>query len=285
VRVPEDWRPVDLQGEWGKGNAVIGDADAGLMQVKWWRPASRSFDPRRWAAARARAMAAALGAGPMPEGFEESSFFGEVPSRGGGARAIWFGWHPGARLAIEAAVNLGGGAGARRALRDVLPGLRCAPADGPQDWAVFGSSFRSPAGFRLEAKRIFSGDVALRLSGGRRARLVLRQVYPAAVALQRRPIEKWLAAFPFEEHRRRREAGRPEPWTVKGDGEALEGVRVSGVKRLRFPFGSVSSRPSSACALVDCGMDRLLLAEYDAVDPEPGLLEWAVRAMNWAVKR
>jgi hypothetical protein len=133
----------------------------------------------------------------------------------------------------------------------------------------------------LLAWRFYSGDITLRLQGPRRARLTLRQVYPAAAALSRRSMDKWLYAFPFKEHRRLPFGGATK-WNFGKNGHTLHGLTRAGRKRFGFPFGFLAARESVAAALHDENGDRLLLAEYDAREPEKeAVIEAAMRGMNW----
>ena len=80
----------------------------------------------------------------------------------------------------------------RKVFSRVLPTLSASGPDEPVRWEIFGAVFRSPPGFAMAGKRTVLGDLALLFRSGCGRRLVLRQVYPAGVALERRTIERWL---------------------------------------------------------------------------------------------
>jgi hypothetical protein len=109
----------------------------------------------------------------------------------------------------------------------------------------------------------------------------VRQVYPADLALSRRPYERWLDAYPFTEHRRlQRSALRVEPWrhTTRG---GLSGVRRQAWKRLGIPLGWCAPRQSLALAVRNEADNRLLIAEYmTAGEADESVCVAAIEGMN-----
>ncbi|MHC4202128.1 MAG: hypothetical protein ACYSU0_19225, partial [Planctomycetota bacterium] len=187
------------------------------------------------------------------------------------------GYSPRADLALEVAVNGRAPEKTRRKIFSrVLPTLSASGPGEPVRWEIFSAVFRSPPGFAMADKRTVLGDLALLFRSGSGRRLVLRQVYPAGVALERRKIERWLEAGPFKERRRCRPEGEPVDWSVELDGErsgrALAGRKRLGRKCAPFPFGWLAPRWSSSAAVRDEERERLLLAEYDwpKGPPPPG---------------
>jgi hypothetical protein len=153
-------------------------------------------------------------------------------------------------------------------LRRVLPALRAAGPDDAVPYAVFGAGFESPPGFRLQAWRFLLGDMALRLVSPRaNSALVLRQVYPAQLALARRPLARWLTERVFAEHRVFRPLGDLESAMLEAQGRELPGIRQKGRKTLPFPLGAVSALESVHAAVHDPEVDRIFLAGHDARYP------------------
>ena len=286
TRVPPDWRPLRISGSWTQGRVVIASAEEPVLQVSWLRPGRRQFDVSRWMRRRFRSlkMANQRAEGPFPDGFTVAA---SAPERGGDRRFLryWCGWASGAGLVVEVAVNPEAAKKARQiASGRVVPLLRVSERDGPTRWAVFGASFESPSGYRLLDKRLTLGDLVLRLRAGDGSCLLLRQVYPAETALARRPIERWMRTWPFEAHRRYREADGRESWMAQSFGRRLEGVRQAGRKRLPFPLGFCAPRETLTVAAVDPQLDRLLIAEHDALRrPDETMLSGAIGRMNWAL--
>jgi len=287
MRVPKDWRPLRLEGDWTRGSVITGDAEKPIMQVKWWRPKSRRFNASRWMRRRMKSVKGKLAGRsdvPAPQGFANVAWSTNYRPRSGGAGSLWYGYAPGPGLVIEV---LTAGSASKRdqhtVAANVLPRLQVSPADRPTRWAVFGASFETPPGFVMTHRRIHLGDVAIWLRSPGRQRLMVRQVYPAELALARRPLAKWLRFQVFKEHRVFRPDAEPEPWSVTLDGRSVEGVRRIGRKALPFPLGFLGPRRSRAAVLHDTELDRLLIAEHDSTgadDDRP--LTAALTAMNWA---
>jgi len=170
-------------------------------------------------------------------------------------------------------------------LHQVLPSLRVSPADGETVWSMHDVTLVSPPGFALSQKHLFMGDVALEFRRGKHERLMLRQVYPADLALQRRPFERWLANYPFTEHRKlRKNSTTVEKWKAPKQ-EGLVGLKREGRKRLGFPLGLVAPRWTHALAVHDEKLDRLLIAEHIAgEDAGRTICETAIASMNGPVR-
>lgn len=70
------------------------------------------------------------------------------------------------------------------------------PVDRPAKWAFFNSSFISPVGFTYGNSRLNLGDMQVQLLVRRTdltgPGLLVRQIYPARLALSRVPIENWM---------------------------------------------------------------------------------------------
>jgi len=197
----------------------------------------------------------------------------------------WYGFSASAGLGLELVASGQIDTRQRKALDEiVLPSLGATPAEAPSRWSVFEASFLSPAGFTLERAQLHVGDIALclRARGGRR--LLLRQVYPADLALSRRGLEAWLDHPPFREQRRFRRLGEPQPWQATSFGRTLEGVLRRGKKSLPAPLGPLGRRRSVAAVACDADLERLLLAEYDdPKDADAGVLAEEIGHMNWAL--
>lgn len=268
LRVPRHWQPLRIMGRWERGAFVAGDSERVLLQVKWTRPVADGFDAERWIARRLRREGRALvGAphAPRPAGFAHAAW-ARAPSEGAGSvAALWYGWSPAAGLLLEAVVPGRLPVEDRRLVMDeVLPGLRAAGRDQPVLTAVLGRTFEAPAGYRLMQWTLRLGDVLLRFETARGARLTLRQVYPAQLALSRRTLARWIEATAHVGSHRRLVADTPQPYEAAAGGRTLRGVWQRGWKRLSFPLGRVAARAAVAAAMHDAAGDRLLIAEHDA---------------------
>lgn len=264
---------------------MVGDVAQAVFQVKWWRPKGRRFDPQAWIGDRVKKWSVeAVTKGPRPKTFSATAFLADVPSKGGGSRAIWYGCSSAGDLVLEVAVNKGVDARTQRtALRKVLPAFRAAAPDSETKWAIYDVGFIAPRGYRIRDWKLYSGDITLRfVNSGDKSTLVLRQVYPAATALERRELNRWLRRFPFKEHRRYRPAAPNDPWCVELGARRWQGVKRRGRKQLAFPLNWVGRRHSVAGGVTDPELDRLLLVECDTKSGNgESVARAAIRHMNW----
>ena len=285
MRIPAEWRPLDIKGEWERGHMMVGDAEQAIFQVKWWRPKGKRFDAQVWLAARVKKWSVeAVSKGPRPQSFSLSAFLGDVPSKGGGSRAIWYGYSSVANLVLEIAVNkAAGGKAEKTTLKKVLPSLRAVRRDSATRWAIYDVGFVAPRGYTIRDWKLYSGDITLRFENReKKSRLILRQVYPAGTALERRELNRWLRRFPFKEHRRYRPEAPNDAWSVEFGPRRWKGVKRRGRKQLAFPLNWVGRRRSVAGGVTDPELDRLLLAECDSKSEDgEEVARTAIRQMNW----
>ncbi len=105
----------------------------------------------------------------------------------------------------------------RRFIGECLPRWRDQPLDSPSRWRFFDVEFSVPENFRLHYGTLNLGDMEVILTDptpwGARPRLCVRHIYPANLALARRPLEDWLAEL-FNKRRgpyRRRDRKKDPP--------------------------------------------------------------------------
>jgi hypothetical protein len=284
LAMPREWQPLKLSGSHEKGFVIVGDSQVAIFQLKWLRPGGRGgCRGEAWVAGRLKQLGAAPEAHPPAAArFTACGWVNGLQKEEGKRTTYWYGVAEGAGLLLEFVVNgvLPDGL-LRIAVREVLPSLAATDRDAETMWAMYDMSFASPPGYRLARRQLRSGDVALEFRRGGRETLLLRQVYPADLALSRRPYERWLALYPFTEHRRlRRSSVRSDPWSDAGRAR-LRGVRRRAWKRLAAPLGWCAPRRSTALAVTDESSNRLLIAEHMSADePDESLCAEAVAAMN-----
>ncbi len=287
MRIPPEWRPLRIEGGWDRGAVIVGDMNEPVLQLKWWRPGKKRFDADRWVRRRLRSLRARSGGpeGPSPKGFSHTAWVPESILLGAGEKLLrfWYGYAPAADLVVEVSASPEAAINARKeVMSKMIPSISVYGRGDATRWAVFGASFESPAGFRMINKRLLLGDLALLLAGADGSRLMLRQVYPAELALGRRNLERWVKVRPFKEHRKYRLSGLVERYSVNSFGRTLEGIRQWGRKRLPIPLGFCAPRVALSIAVQDQRLDRLLLAEHDAPSrSDEIMLATAVGRMNW----
>ncbi len=284
LQMPDDWRPLKLSGTPAKGWMMVGDAECAMFSIHWERPkAGALLDGQSWVAGRLRRHGVLPdGAPPAAEYFSACSWARGVQTEEDKQTTYWYGYAAPAELLLGLKINgVLPQAQLAQVTKRVLPTLRTSPADAPSTWAMYDLSFVAPPGFQLEKRHLFAGDVALEFRRGRRESLMLRQVYPGDLALGRRSYERWLAAYPFKQHRRLRSSGQKvEPWQ-EGLRQGVTGMLRRGRKRLGFPLGGLAPRWTSALAVHDQRLNRLLIAEHMATEETDGsVCAEAIGGMN-----
>ncbi|MFP4380094.1 MAG: hypothetical protein ACLFUS_06295 [Candidatus Sumerlaeia bacterium] len=285
LSAPKDWRPLRMEGDWMRGMMMMGDGEQAIMQLKWWRPSGR-FRWEKWLRRRLKPLGSpkedAENAPAPEEGFDEIAW---IPPRDG-VRAFWYGWSAQAEMVIEVVLNASINARINWLVQSkVLPSIRL---DGPGDrvhWSVYSSSFISPPGYRLIERRLQLGEAALWLEDASGSRLLLRQVYPAELALKRRDMEKWLKMNCFKEKRKYRARESARPWELDAGGRHWSGWKERGRKRLPLPLGFIRPCETLSAVVRDKELDRLLMVQYDKHrEVEEEMLVRMISEMNWAMQ-
>lgn len=276
--LPGSWYPLRIQGAFSKGAMMIGDGEKPVLLVQWKRVPSRGFDATHWMRTRLKKQRVhASPQAPVPEGFDESAWMCGLELREGQVKSVWYGYCKAAGLLLElVTTNLGEGADPLGLLQQALAGLRPSGLEEPCRWSLFGTRFVSPPGFVLERYRLCSGDIALLLRSGKQEQILLRQVYPAGLALSRRVLPGWMETPPFIE--RRRQSAVP-PASVSAQG--MQGLLRSGWRRLPAPLGWCNPRFSIALAVVDSVQDRLRLVDHQHRQPQDdAMARWCLAQMG-----
>lgn len=282
--VPSRWRPLKIEGTFSGGAMTLGCGADVVMQLKWWRPKLKRFRPGRWLDRRLRSLKARMdheAACPSPDGFEPvtRAIGRSGKRRKSGPCALWYGWAPDPGVQIEAVVGPQD-SGGRSAPWRAMQSLRAAKIGAPTTWAVFDSLFQVPAGFIVDKYKLLLGDLSLQFDGPDRQTLMLRQIYPADLALERRELADWLEFSHFRTRRHFR-GKTDQNWSVTHRGRRMEGLCRTGAKSYPFPLGVVRRRCSIGAAVHDTEAGRLLVAEYDSSLPhDDSILHQMILAMN-----
>ena len=287
MKIPPKWRPLKIEDKPGSGKMILGDSSQAVAQIKWSNSAGRNFDADRWLRQRIKAVACdatTVENEPALEDFEKAAWLSEAGTSKTGQRSLWYGYAPKAMLLLEIVINGEIDEKTQQIFRfRVLPSLRICDSKLVTKWAFFDVSFESPAGFTLKTKRLNVGDMALELTNRKVGRLLVRQVYPASLALKRRKLEKWVRSYPRKEHRRYKPLNEAEKWEVESFERNIDGLICRGQKRLPFPLGFCAPRFTISAISHDAGLDRLLIAEYDGKKPEAdNVVSDIISRMNWA---
>jgi len=287
MKVPRKWRPLRIEDKSTSGRMILGDSSQAVAQIKWSRQAGRNFDSGRWLRRRIKMVAcdaSTVENNPAPVDFKQSAWITRAGSSKTGRRSLWYGYSPKAQLLLEIVLNGEIDEKTQKIFRfKVMPSLRVCDHSLATKWAFFDVSFESPAGFTLKTKRLNVGDMTLELTNRKVGRLLVRQVYPASLALQRRKLEKWVRSFPHKEHRHFKPLNENEPWKVESFERDINGLICRGKKSLPFPLGFCTPRFTIAAISHDTQLDRLLIVEYDGKKPEAdNAVSNVISRMNWA---
>ncbi|HAS81476.1 MAG TPA: hypothetical protein DCS43_02050 [Verrucomicrobia bacterium] len=284
LEMPEAWQPLKISGTSRKGQMIVGDTECAMFSIQWERTRPMTVAAGSdWVSGRLTKLGVLADANPpAKDHFTACGWATAVQTEEDKQTTHWFGYAEPAGLLLAVTVNGVLSSKLRTTLTGgVFPSLRTTAINAPGIWAMYDVSFEVPAGFELEHKHLYSGDLALNFTRGLRETLLLRQVYPGDLALGRRPFERWLQSSPFKEHRRlRRRSVTITPWN-HASGSLLNGVRRVGCKRLGMPLGWCAPRWSCAMAVQDSAKNRLLMVEHQSADrADETLCVQAIERMN-----
>ena len=284
LKMPAAWQPLKLLGTPQKGSVIVGDSDCAIFSLHWERPEDMSVtEGDAWVAGRLKKLGVTGDADPPArEHFSSCGWARGVEQEENKSTTYWYGYSSSSGLVIGVKVN--GFLPARlreRAVEEVLPTLRVTPTGQEMLWSMYDVSFRSPPDFVLRQKHLYSGDVALEFEKSRQDSLLLRQVYPADLALKRRSFERWMDKRPFLEHRKwRRRTVTVENWQ-HAERKHLSGIVRHGRKQLGVPLGWCAPRWLCGVAAKDSDLDRVLIAEHlSARSADQRMCERAIAQMN-----
>lgn len=288
MRIPPLWRPLRIEGCCDRGQVMLGDGDVAIGQVKWWRPGFKRFKPDRWIASRMKGLRtepAPQRNTPAPEAFEVRAWAPDVEQKKRGERSFWYGYCGQADLAVEVVVNTSvQDRWQRTMIRRAIPSLEASGPDEPVRWSIFDTSFTTPPGFDVSEKQLLPGDICLAfVAPQKRRRLIVRQIYPAELALERRDLQRWLRVFPFKERRIFAPSGDFREWAVALEDRELAGFVRTGTKKWAFPFGWLPRLKAVSGGVHDEVANRLLLAMLESTgEVEIDDLAEIIADMNWA---
>jgi len=261
LSIPREWNPLKLDGDWSGGVALLADLSEAKAGMRW-AAIRESDDP---AEAARKAMIGEVGvlaaeearelAMPESSAWRASLLYVETEPPG---RDVWVGVSAATGRLVQVAYH------ARRrdrALeRDLLPTLADTPADRPMRWSALDLSCVTPAGFKLTERSFAAGDLRMAFSRGVE-RLTVRQIGPAALALARQPLEKWLAPHPLGLSRVYR-AGERNAAEI----DRMQGVKQRFIRRRRFVMHWRQPREIVLVAVHDPRRDRIVIVEGSSED-------------------
>lgn len=260
IPLQDEWRPLRIEGNHSKGSITIGDIDGPIFQLRWIRP-PKGADTSGWIKARRLSVAGgqeSRGA-PRPESFDHVSWIKNLAVREQSKKTVWWGRSERCNVLVEILLtNLRRPELNSLFVKTALPHLRVVPSTENCRWQIYSARFLIPAGYRLTRKRLAAGDIALEFVRAGGERLLVRQVYPARLALERRSLPGWLRDRVFKERRRFRQETE--------DRHEGRHIKWTGWKRLPFPLGWIMPRRCDSLIRQNDDLDRLMIVECEWKD-------------------
>ena len=277
----DDWRPLEIDGDYKRGKMMIGNSVAPLLQVKWWRPDEKNFYAEEWIRARIREFKATPSMNPpRPKAFSNSGWIKELEFQEDVTKTIWYGFERDAGVMMEIVMtSITDKALQAKIITDLIPELKVYSIEEDTYWSLYDISFHVPKGYILKRKHLYSGDIALEFQDDDKRHLVLRQIYPAELALSRRSMGGWLdnPAFKFK---RRFKLESDSEWKT-GKANIVDALKRVGKRYIPFPLQWLFPKYVSAIIAKDSELDRLLIAEAFSDEKEFfAEVEKAVLRMN-----
>lgn len=260
LEVPDRWGPVRIEGDADAGYLLMADLHRPRLGLRWKSAGGKRFkaDVTVTAAMRQEigqlATEEARPASPETGSWQAPLLFEDQEPPG---RDVWVAYSPTSGRVVELVYH----AHRRdRVLQEkVLPTLVDSARDVAQEWSIFDLSCRTPAGMALAKHRLNAGDLSLTFGGKGRRSVTVRQIAMAKLALQRRPMERWIAEQAAWRGNQFKLAGSPEK-----EPAGLELVRQQVVRRRRFTWAWWLAKGYVVLARHDQERDRLVIV--DATD-------------------
>lgn len=277
IPMQDGWHPLKIEGNHQKGSIAVGDMTGPVFKLQWLRP-PKGYDGKMWVDKRRKSVAGNQESAnpPRPESFEFVSWIKNLAIREESDKTVWWGCSKKSEVLVEVLLtNLREAEINQWFIENALPNLKVIPKDRDWPWKIYSVRCTVPSGYNLNKRRLAAGDIALEFERGKKDRLVVRQVYPASLALERRSLSGWLEDRVFTEQRRLRHDSEQ-----KHDNTSL---KRSGRKPLPFPLGWM--RPKRFASVIDCDqtLDRLLIVESEWPEGgRPRPVDDILASMRWS---
>ncbi|MBN1807534.1 MAG: hypothetical protein JW909_00585 [Planctomycetes bacterium] len=293
TEVRPDLRPYKIDGHYRKGVICLSDAARPRLEILWNSVTRRRFRARDFAIRQLSRIAGADVTKSAKE-IENSSLEGLLLYRNRETgRDHCVGYCPATDRVFEIAYHHESPGDDETFRKITLARFSDQERDTPWKWAFFGMSFVSPAGYTLKHWTLNLGDMTVRLADERswttRPGMVLREIYPAELALARMDLEAWMVRL-LEEGRSLYRPGYRKRFSRGGPVfEPLEEGTAKGYTtetRLRLPLRLFLWRtpPGQRVRLYhDAALNRLVYigVACGGKEFEP-LIEEIMNGLHWA---
>jgi len=312
--LPESFKLLHVKGEHARGHIRLVDSQQIRLEVAWATVTKKNFNaevfirrqlkrsltsvPNR--AQRQRgAELASQAIDPLLPGFVPALTVSDPES--GHDRLV--GYCPETHRVFEFVYRHGSPAENTLYRDGVLHSFIDQPLDRPMKWAFFGVSFTAPPTFGFGVAKLNLGDMQVQLlvrgTDLTGPGLLIRQIYPAKLALTRMPLEKWIAHWARTLSPTWRidgcgHSGRKPPIIQSrtidldqqggGPGARIEVLECRGGLRYLFrPFLWRAPKTTRLWMWHDAEADRIMAIQCSHRPEElEGVLVQAARGINWA---
>ncbi len=272
--LPSDWSPIKIEGDFNKGFFALADLERQRIGVRW-QTLRKKADVEK---VITEAMRREVGQLACDESTLSSSdrwtsarLYIEPEPAG---RDVWIAHCRETGRLIEVVYHA---MKRDRVLQhEIVPFVHNGgePNGTASDWSVFWMNVRLPTPMKLTGQRLNVGDLTLSFSAAEGA-IVIRQIAAAGVALNRRPIDKWLATL-----------GEPKRYKPDGSGDevkidSFEGTRLPLIRRRRQVWMRWIPASYVTYVLRDIEHDRLVLLR----SPNDELAREVITGLNRANAR
>jgi hypothetical protein len=278
--LPQRWSPVRLEGDYAQGLALFSDLHRPRLGLRWVRH-PRKIAPADFLTQLMRqevGAVASLEAKPHRlNGWDASLLYLEPEPPG---RDVWIAHHALSDRTLILVYHVH--RRERLLAQNILPTLRDLPIDQPTPWSIFELSCIMDAGMALDGHRLNAGDLRLDFAVPRRRparRLTLRQIAVAQLALQRMPLENWLAQQQRALGRHYRAIGPTTSVELDCHDRTLRGLACPSRRRRRFFFMGLPPQWMTY-ALHDAARDRLVFVQSTHDD----LARRVLATIGWATE-
>jgi hypothetical protein len=193
LQLPRRWDAVKLEGDFALGHALFADASRPRLGLRW-RLLKKNADPEGAVIAALRAEVGQLAADEakvIANGGElwESPVLYTEPKPPG--RDVFVGYSYVSSRLLEVVYHASHRDNALASV--ILPTLADVPVERAVPWSIFDLSCVVPGGMPLRSHRLNAGDLGLTFADRYVCELTVRQIAIAKLALQRQPLDGWIA--------------------------------------------------------------------------------------------
>lgn len=298
LRVPESWLPYRVRGTAERGGCALGAEGRPLLHIQWATVMRRRFNAENMVQ---RQMLRGMHRRPKKsreriDRIENKVFSPMLAlSDPDSASTRCVAYSPASRRLVEFICYHGSEHENTLAPQIIFRQARDQPLNQPHRWSFFDISFTAPPGLGYQSSNLDMGDMHVSLRSRPqwnrrrrwRASVEVRHIYPARLALQRQPLNRWMDQLVKPKHSpyalprslRRRGQKYPSLSTPRGEGLVCDTVLPASL----HPFQWRTPRRRRHWLFHDQAHNRLIaLTVADHANQIDATLMQLVEGLHWA---